>query len=364
MNILIDAHMLGEREGGNETYIAGLLHGFSMMKASEITPVYNSHYQPSNVLYSRPPASLKSQNSFQRLFVEIPALCRKFKASLLHLTYNAPVHISCPFVVSVHDVIFHRYPQYFAPRVRLLLSTLMPISMYRARAVITISEASKQDIIDHYPFVRNKIISIPLAPGPLVETKPDLQAAMKITGGREFILAVGTVQPRKNIQRLIEAYISARTHQKIQASLIIVGAAAWQGTEIQKLAQESIYRHDIIVAGYLSDAIVSALYRTCRVFIYPSLYEGFGLPVVEAMQCGAPVITSNCSSLPEVGGDAAYNVDPHSVEEINLALQAVINDDELRHHLIVRGHAQAKKFSWQYTAAETLEVYQRALRGI
>lgn len=363
MNILIDAHMIGKQEGGNETYIAGLLHGFSKMQLSGILPIYNSHYRPKESANKLPLLKVKSENSFQRLFVEIPTLCREFSASLLHVTYNAPLHFSCPFVVSVHDVIFHRYPQYFAPRVRFLLSTLMPLSMYRARAVITISEASKRDIIDHYPFVKNKIVSVPLAPGPLVDTEPDMQSAIKITGGRNFVLAVGTVQPRKNIKRLIEAYIQARMQNLVEAALVIVGASAWQGTEIQNIAQGSPYQQDIIFAGYLDDSIVSALYRTCSVFIYPSLYEGFGLPVVEAMHCGAPVITSNCSSLPEVGGDAAYYIDPYSVEEITLALQTVLNNDELRADLITRGHVQAKKFSWQYTAAETYKVYQRALQG-
>lgn len=361
MSIFIDAHMLGEQEGGNETYIAGLLHGFAMLNVDNIIPLYNTQYQTRIMAHRQRSLSLQSQSSLQRLLIELPRLCQKFNASLLHLTYNAPIHLSCPFVVTVHDVIFHRYPQYFAPRVRLLLKTLMPISMYRARAVITISEASKQDIVKHYPFVKNKIVSIPLAPGPLVETVPNMQAAQQISGGGDFILAVGTIQPRKNIKRLIEAYIKARVNDAIQASLIIVGASAWQGSEIQRIAQDSPYKNDIIFAGYLDDATVSALYRTCSIFIYPSLYEGFGLPVIEAMYCGAPVITSNCSSLPEVAGDAAYFIDPYSVDEIGVALQNIFNNADLRQALITRGRIQAQKFSWHYTAAATLDVYQQAL---
>jgi glycosyltransferase involved in cell wall biosynthesis len=143
---------------------------------------------------------------------------------------------------------------------------------------------------------------------------------------------------------------------------LIVGRSAWQHSEIQRIAANSPYSQDIVFTGYLPDAVVAALYRACTVFIYPSLYEGFGLPVLEAMACGAPVITSNCSSLPEVAGDAALFVDSYDVEQISRAIEQVLNDVSLRSDLRVRGLRRAACFSWEQTAVKTLEAYKWALQ--
>ncbi|MCE7980658.1 MAG: glycosyltransferase family 1 protein [Caldilinea sp. CFX5] len=362
MKIIIDAHMLGQQEGGNETYIAGLLQGFEEIlpqPATAITALYNPRYTGTRLSRSGlSPLVLTSNNDFRRLFMEIPSICKKWPADLLHATYNVSPFLPCPCVITVHDVIFRLYPEYFSPRVRLLLSTLLPLSMIRAKVIITDSEASKRDIIHFYPFVRNKIIIIPAAAGPIVNVEPNWQVAQQYRQKGEFILAVGTVQPRKNITRLVQAYISLRQRQLIDSKLIIVGRAQWQGSEIQKIALNSPYHQDIIFTGYLEDASVSALYRHCSVFVYPSLYEGFGLPVLEAMACGAPVITSNRSSLPEVAGEAATLVDPYSVEQLSAAIEAILGNPARREEMRQQGLRQAAQFKWSRAAAAALEVYK------
>ncbi len=365
MKTVLDAHMLGEHEGGNETYVAGLLQGFAstpLCNEVAITPVYNTVYQPEQDAESRLHGMrLKHRGNIQRLGVELPRICRRVGASVVHVTYNAPFFSPCPSVVTVHDVIFRRYPHYFSPRVRLLLRTLMPWSMHKAAVILTGSEDARHEIVHYYPFVRDKIMVTLDAAGTLVKAVPDPQAVQQHVGQGSFILAVGTVQPRKNIVRLIQAYIRLRDRGETTAKLVIVGRAQWQHSEIHRLAANSMYTNDILFPGYLPDATVAALYNGCAVFVYPSLYEGFGLPVLEAMTCGAPVITSKTSSLPEVAGSAAILIDPFSVEEIASAIASVVNNASIREDLRVRGRQQAARFSWERTAEATYEAYKWAV---
>jgi glycosyltransferase involved in cell wall biosynthesis len=364
MRIVIDAHMLGEQEGGNETYIAGLLQGLQAIHPhhAEITALYqqNGYRPPAGEPFIRY-RSLHARTNLQRLFAEIPQICRSARADLLHVTYNAPPVVSCRTVVSVHDVIFRRMPAYFSPRVRLLLSTLLPLSMRRASAILTLSEASRRDIEHFYPFTSGKIKVISLAPGPLAAATPDPEEVERVTQGQPFVLAVGTVQPRKNITRLIQSYTLARQRGAPAVKLVIVGRSAWHHSSAHAVAEASPFRDDIVFTGYVPDSVVAGLYARCSVFVYPSLYEGFGLPVLEAMACGAATVTSKVSSLPEVAGDAALLVDPYSIEELSNAIAQVLEDPTVRDDLRARGMARAAQFTWDRTARETLSAYACAV---
>jgi glycosyltransferase involved in cell wall biosynthesis len=365
VNIVFDAHMLGEQEGGNETYAAGLVQGFAAAALPAETSI-KVLYQSSALPASPPgpqiePIDLGQAGNFKRIFSRIPRICEQVGADLLHVTYNAAPWGRTPLAVSVHDVIFRHFPRYFSPRVRVLLSVLLPLSMRRARAVITLSEASKRDILRFYPFTAGKVHVIPLGPGQVGTVEPDDAAATRYSLNQPFFLAVGTLQPRKNLVRLISAYTAARERGEIDARLLIVGRAAWQHSEVYQIAQQSRYCADVVFTGYLSDAALAALYRQCLAFVYPSLYEGFGLPVLEAMACGAPVITSATSSLPEVAGDAALLVDPYSTSQIREALAQIGGSPDLRQRLAAAGVERASRFSWRQTAEQTLEVYRSVL---
>lgn len=365
MRIILDAHMIGEREGGNETYVTGLLEGFRGLRAQKpfsLSVLLGDNAKllagyPHYIQFQR----LKSKNSLGRVFREIPQLCRSFNADVVHVTYNATPLLQCPLVVSVHDVSYRKYPRFFSPRVRFLLSTLLPITMAKARRLITMSESSKADIERYYPFTRGKISVIPGALGPITTAKPDYAASLLYAPDNDFILTVGTVQPRKNLKRLIQAYTDMRNRRVSNSKLLIVGRRSWHYAEVSRFAKASPFGRDIVFTGYLPDSVLAALYRRCRAFVFPSLYEGFGLPVLEAMACGAPVITSNSSSLPEVAGDAAMFIDPLSVTSISSAIDRVINDPERRNELQMRGTSQAARFSWKQTADLTLDVYYHAL---
>lgn len=362
MRIVLDAHMLGAQEGGNETYVAGLIQGFAAADLPTDTRIVALH----DPAYTPPPddgrvgfLALPPGGNLRRLLVDLPRVCRQIGGDVLHVTYNAPLSLPSTLALSVHDVIYRLYPSYFSPRVRLLLNTLLPLSMRRARVILTISETSKHDIEHFYPFTRGRVIVVPIAAGPVATATPNDAAARRLTDDRPFVLAVGTVQPRKNIARLIEAYIMMRKRGGPTARLLVVGRADWQHSEIQRIATDSPYSADIIFTGYLDDPTVAALYQSCAAFVYPSLYEGFGLPVLEAMTCGAPVITSTISSLPEVAGDAALQVDPYNVGAIAEALEALLTNPSLQADLRERGRRRAALYSWRYTAEQTYAAYRQ-----
>ncbi|NNJ11447.1 glycosyltransferase family 4 protein [Chloroflexales bacterium ZM16-3] len=365
MRVVLDAHMLGAQEGGNETYVAGLIQGLTAITMPTDTtvtalhdPAYCPHASPTSVRY----IPMSRSGNIRRLLIDLPRACHRTGADVLHVTYNAPLLLANALVVSVHDVIYRRYPRYFSPQVRLLLNTVLPLSMRRAQVILTISETSRRDIEHFYPFTRGRVVVVPIAAGSVATVTPNCEAALRYSAGHEFILAVGTIQPRKNITRLINAYIAARQRGKITARLIVVGKAAWQHSEIQQVANASLYRDDVMFTGYLDDATVAGLYQTCAAFVYPSLYEGFGLPVLEAMACGAPVITSQISSMPEVAGDAAIMIDPYRTEQIVEAIEGVLSNRALQADLRARGQRQAALFTWERTATETLAVYRQAMQ--
>lgn len=361
---VVDAHMLGTGEGGNETYIAGLLEGLAAVAPAHqisIAALFGPWAERRSVpLLPTLQKRVGQHGNGWRLFVEVPRACRKFHADLVHMTYNAPPWLPCPLVLTVHDVIFRRYPEYFSPRVRLLLGTLLPISMRKASVILTDSEASRSDIARFYPLARDKLVVIPCAPGRVSNVDPDYESARLLSGDRRFILAVGTVQPRKNIARLVTAFGAVRADGGADVRLLIAGQSDWQSRTIKETIRRSRFAHDIVFTGYLPDRTLAALYRTCDAFAFPSLHEGFGLPVLEAMACGAPVITSNLSSLPEVAGDAALLVDPFSTDAIAEAMRAVLNDRDLGGELRARGTRRAAEYSWNKTAALTIAAYRRA----
>jgi glycosyltransferase involved in cell wall biosynthesis len=178
--------------------------------------------------------------------------------------------------------------------------------------------------------------------------------------GPDFVLAVGNLQPRKNLLRLIKAFASVR-EQMEGIQLVVVGKAQWQASAVYETVKHMGLEGDVLFLGYVPDGDLMLLYNCARVFVYPSIYEGFGLPVVEAMACGTPVVTSNTSSLPEVAADAAILVDPHSEEQIADALRRVLLDPDLALSLSRKGLRRAKQFSWQQTAQDTVAVYQTVL---
>lgn len=265
---------------------------------------------------------------------------------------------SLPLVLTVHDLSFWRYPEFFSARKNFWhRSVNLPKLLGRADQLIAISEHTKRDLINLAAVSEQKIqvISSGLSPACQYLSKDDLRVFKvkhKYQLPERFILFVGTLEPRKNLPGLILAYNELRRQnpQLSDVQLIIIGANGWKYQEIYQLAQSSPYYHDIKFLGYLNETEKIWLYNLATVFAFPSFYEGFGFPPLEAMACGLPVVCSFASSLPEVAGEAAIMVDPYNPQSLAAAMVQVLNSSELQEQLRAKGLEAVKKFSWQKTA--------------
>ena len=264
-------------------------------------------------------------------------------------------------VMTIYDLSFIRYPEYvtsvvgtYGQRVRQCLGW--------TDLVVTISESSKRDIVEFLGVPPERVWVTPLASRYASDTQGGNREMQAVDlGDRPFILFVSTLEPRKNVVRLIQAFDQLKTDRRIDHQLVLVGQKGWQFEPIFEAIAASPWQHHIRHLDYLSDAEVAYCYTQADVFAYPSLYEGFGLPVLEAMTLGCPVVTSNTSSLPEVAGNAALLIDPTSIGDLAEALGQVIGDRTLRQSLIDRGYRQAAEFSWARTAQATLSAYRSLL---
>lgn len=367
--IALDVHVIGERETGNETYTLNLARALIAAAPERRFALLTPHPErlPGDLTASANAVVVPvwPGNSFVRVPVAMPYAARKIAAQLLHVNYVLPPLCPCPGVATVHDLSYDLFPRDAPPRDRLVLGPLLPMSVRRAAAIIAVSESTRRDIVNRLGVRDDRITVIHEAAPPHMQPIADRRCLERVRRDyglvQPYVLAVGNLQPRKNFLRLIEAFAVLR-RDGVAAQLVIAGQARWRHSALQQRVTEMGLAGDVIFAGYVADADLPVLYSGAAAFAYPSLYEGFGLPVLEAMTCGAPVVTSNTSSLPEVAGDAALLVDPQSVRDIAAALRAILLDEGTASRLRARGAARAAKFSWQRAALETLNVYDRVLR--
>ncbi|MCX6030230.1 MAG: glycosyltransferase family 1 protein [Chloroflexi bacterium] len=286
-------------------------------------------------------------------------------AELFHATEHLLLPLrGVPTVLTVHDLIFRRLPQHHKPLNRWYLNLTLPLFCRRATHVIAVSEQTRRDLIAAYRLPPEKITVIQEAADPRFGPQPpEAVTAVRARFGLpdRYVLFVSTIEPRKNLIRLLAAF--ERVHAAgLTDALVIVGKRGWLYDDFFAALERSPARQAVIFPGYVPDADLPAVYAGSQVFAFPSLFEGFGLPVLEAMACGAPVICSNTSSLPEVAGDAALLVDPLDVDALTDALHRLLADPDLHADLARRGLAQAARFSWAQTAMKTLAVYRRLLQ--
>lgn len=272
-------------------------------------------------------------------------------------THYAPRFSPVSTAISIMDVSYLQFPELFAKKDLYQLVEWTRYSALNAKKIFTISHASKNDILKAYgKRDADVIVTYPgiKTAGHMEEiSKKQLQEKFHISG--EYILFVGTLQPRKNIERLIEAFskLKARNTQ-----LVIVGKKGWLYESILEAPKKFGIVHEVKFLEFVDDSDLPFLYKYATMFVLPSLYEGFGLPVVEAMKYGTPVITSNVSSLPEAGGDACLYINPEDVADIAKKMQHLLDSPKLRQELVKKGYEHIKKFSWEKAAEETLTVLQ------
>ncbi len=268
-----------------------------------------------------------------------------------------------PTVLTVHDLIFERFPHYHKRLNHFFLTRTMPLFARRATAIITISRASRDDLIALYGIPPQKVHVIYEAPAPHFRPPPPqaIEAArQRYHLPERYVLTVGTIEPRKNLTRLLSAFERAYA-QGLADALVIVGQRGWLYEDFFRRLEASPARDAVILPGFVPDEDLPALYAGATVFALPSLYEGFGLPMLEAMACGTPVVASRAGALPEVGGDAALYVDPTDVEALAGTLARCLKDADLRAAMREAGLRRAAQFTWERTARETAAVYERVV---
>jgi glycosyltransferase involved in cell wall biosynthesis len=267
-------------------------------------------------------------------------------------------------VVTIHDVFPYISPKTSTLAERLIYRYWLPVALRRADAVITDSQCSKADILHYLRLKEAQVTVIPAAAGDCYRPLPESQVEPVLHRHaiqRPYILYVGSIEPRKNLLRLLQAYARLRETAP-QWRLVIVGARnIWLSSPLLKEIEMMNLKPWVQFTGYIPETDLPALYNGADLFAFPSLYEGFGLPVLEAMRCGAPVVTSNLSSLPEVAGDAAILVDPYNVDAIASAMLLALTAPGLAQDLQRRGLEWSKGFTWERTARQTLAVYQNVL---
>lgn len=271
-------------------------------------------------------------------------------------THYGPLYTPCPEIISILDVSYRRFPEMFKTKDKLQLALWGKYSLNHSSKIITISNSSKDDIISEYGVNPDKIRVVHLGIKSVSSNEyPVSSMKDKYTIEKPYILFVGTLQPRKNIARLIEA-LSILKNKAI--NLVIIGRKGWHYEEILDAPQRFGVSNRVKFLENISDEELPEFYKEAELFVLPSLYEGFGLPILEAMKYGAPVATSDISSLPEAGGDAAIYFNPEDSSDIAKTIEKVLSDKKLRDDMIKKGYEQVKKFSWEKAAREVLDVFE------
>lgn len=268
-------------------------------------------------------------------------------------------------IFTIHDLIFRFFPEYHLPLNRRFLDLMLPKFMRRADAIIAVSGNTRRDVTRLMNIPAEKMTVIPEGVSPRFRPVTDCAALERVRATcrlpERFILFFSTIEPRKNLVTLLDAYAAlVRQHSDIPG-LVVMGRKGWLYEETLRRISDLALTERVVLTNWVEEQDVPAVLSLATVFVFPSLYEGFGLTPLEAMACGAPVICSNASSLPEVVGDAGIPVDPRDVSGLAQAISRVLNDEPLRRELRARGIKQASRFTWERTARETLELYKNVL---
>ncbi|MBD2246376.1 glycosyltransferase family 1 protein [Nostoc sp. FACHB-888] len=382
LKIVVDATPVDSKPSGVGFYITNLIRALDVLQKEESFQL-GVVYQPGLKNWLRGdfifPECFK--NSSQQYLLPLPVrisdllLDLAFKPSLSYLekyfgspdilhgtNYSVYPCQNSLKVMNIYDLTFIKYPNYTDSVVKTYTKRVKRCLQW-TDLVLTISESSKKDIIEYLELDPKKVYVTPLAsrysPNYLSEEVAQiLEKQANYDFSKPYLLFVSTIEPRKNINNIITAFNFLKEKYKIEHQLILIGRKGWNYEPIFAAIENSPWANQIYHLNYLSNELVALFYSKADVFVYPSHYEGFGLPVLEAMTLGVPVISSNTSSIPEVTGDAAILVDPNNPIELGEAILRVISNSQLRQELINKGKARAKLFSWERTAKETLNAYR------
>jgi glycosyltransferase involved in cell wall biosynthesis len=366
MKVGIDVHTLGSKASGNENYCLQLLQDLAKTDANgDRYVIYFTH------LKGRAKIPLSDQfevkrirpvNPFVRVALSFPIEFRREKLDVFHTQYFMPPFCNCRAVTTIHDILYESHPELFSASENFRFRTLIPWSARRSDHIITVSGFSKRDIVNRYQIDPEKITVVDEAPRDefrLMDTEQCREIILrKYSIAEPFVLYVGRVNARKNLARLVEAF-SVLKRKGIPHKLVIVGNQDWLAERVKERVRELSMESAVVFTGYVDWDDVPVFYNAAELFAFPSICEGFGAPVLEAMACGVPVVTSYGSSLEEVAGEAAILADPSSVKSIADAIEKVLVDPELRRSLRDKGLKRVTDFSGTRKAEQTVSIYQK-----
>jgi glycosyltransferase involved in cell wall biosynthesis len=363
MKIAIDVHSLGSGTAGNETFWQQLLRGLALDKSdNQYTLLYAYPEVPEhNPLDARFRWAAIPPNWLRRVAVSIPWTLRREQPNVFHCQYVLPPFLACGTVVTIHDLAFEHYPEYQHPVESLAMRKLVRVAARRADRVVTVSEFCANDISRTYRIPREKItvtysmVSQRFQPGDKGLAREQLARKYAITG--DFLLYVGRIQARKNLVRLVEAFHGVR-RRGANVKLIIVGKRDYGSDQLLAKVEELGLRKEVVFPGYVAAEDLPFFYHAAEAFVFPSIFEGFGSPVLEALATGLPTITSQGSALEELAGDGALIIDPSDTGSMTAAIEKVLASAELRRDLIARGLRRSAEFTVQKFAAKVLDVYR------
>ncbi|HWP53299.1 MAG TPA: glycosyltransferase family 1 protein [Pyrinomonadaceae bacterium] len=373
MHIAIDAHSVGAKLGGNETYATNLIEALAEIDQLNRYTLYVTKREAIERFANRWRNFTVKQTLPHTPLVRIPLTLvrelRRHPVDVLHVQYTAPPLAPCPVVATIHDLAFEHLPETFNRRSWMQMRLTVRRTARRAAQIITVSEYSRQDISRTYKIEPQRILVTPEAAragfSP-VTNETELKKVRKTYGiERDYILSLCSIQPRKNLVRLIEAYSllrQSRPEVKLP-QLVLAGKRGWLDGETFNAARQSVGGSDILFTGYVGEEDLPALYSGAACFVYPSYFEGFGLPILEAMQCGAPVVAGNRTSIPELVADAGLLFDPFDTSALVEALKRILDDAEYRARLRAKGFLRSGEFSWKETAQLTLKAYEKAFEA-
>jgi glycosyltransferase involved in cell wall biosynthesis len=368
MRFSVDAHAIGRKLTGNEVYIRSLLHGFAKLDSGAQFVTYLSERDVNGWVPAHFEKRYVAGNRYRRLGYHLAGCLRRDQPDLIHVQYNAPLFCPVPVVVTVHDISFIEHPEYFPAGRAWQLQLSTRNTLRRAARILTISEFSRQRIASAFGIDPDEIVVTPLAAQdhfrPLDRAAAAHLVREKYGLAHPYILTVGDLQPRKNQVSLVRAFRELiRETPELPHRLVLAGKDTWFAPRVREEVRRSGLGERVVFTGFVAEEDLASLYNAADLFVFPSFYEGFGLPAIEAMACGRAVVCSDSGSLPEVVDRAALLIDPHSVGELTRAMREVLLNSELRTRLERLSLQRAAGFSWSETASRTLDVYYGVAEG-
>ncbi len=375
MRIALDGMPLGSKLTGVGHYTLELADGLARVAPGDhltlITPQSASpagvapinRQLPENLSHIQLERGLKNRRWWS---IGLPLYLRQNSFDLFHGTnYEIPLWWNRPSVVTIHDLSLLLHPGAHEPRLVRRARWRLPLMAQRAARIITPTQAIKNEVCSNLGIAPEKVVVTPEAPRRIFRRLHPAQTEeprRRLGIENNFILFVGTLEPRKNLERLVQAFEQILRSTSLSPQLVIAGGEGWLMDDFAAGIKSRGLAERICLTGYLQDADLCALYSSCRVFVYPSLYEGFGLPLVEAMACGAPVVTSEIPSIKETVENSARCADPLSVDGMASAIVELLSDEKVNQHFSVAGMQRVQRFSWEQTALKTWQVYREVTR--